>query len=210
MRWPRKVIIGPLLAIGVAATAANADLIYNGSFEIGTLSGSYTTLYAGSTNISGWTVDTGSIDYIGSYWQASQGSRSIDMNGYYQAGAITVAQSLATVAGQQYRVTFDMAGNPDHGGQVKSLQVSAAGQSAAYTFDTTGKSRSNMGWVTKTFDFVAAGPATTLSFASLMPTPEAWGPALDNVRMEAVPAPGAAFLGVIGLGLVGWVRRRLA
>jgi choice-of-anchor C domain-containing protein len=180
------------------ATPGMADLIYNGSFELGTNPGSYTTVYAGGTNITGWTVTSGSVDYIGTYWDASDQDRSLDMNGAYQAGAIA-STSFATTTGAWYEIAFDMAGNPDVQG-VKNLRVSAANSYKDYTFNTTGKTKTNMGWVTETFTFKAIGTSTTLQFASLNPTPDAWGPALDNVRGYMVPLPGALIL--LGAGLV--------
>lgn len=33
---------------------------------------------------------------------------------------------------------------------------------------------------------------------------------IDNLQVRAVPAPGAAFLGVVGIGLVGWSRKLFA
>jgi hypothetical protein len=67
--------------IGFSAGTAKADIL-NGSFEFGSFSGpSFDTLSGGSTAINGWTVGGDSIDWIGSYWQPGDGSRSIDLSG---------------------------------------------------------------------------------------------------------------------------------
>ena len=91
---------------------------YNGSFEAASVipGGGFVTLKEGSTDITGWTVIgtvnyAYSIDYIGGYWQAAEGYRSVDLNGTSDRGG--VQQALATVAGQRYEVRFAMSGNPD-------------------------------------------------------------------------------------------------
>jgi choice-of-anchor C domain-containing protein len=183
----KRILLTAATTIGVVAaiigtTASALAPLTNGSFETGTDPGSYATLSAGdSTTINGWTVSTGSVDYIGNYWQAADGARSIDLSGN-TAGAIQT--TIPTVAGHDYTVTFDLAGNPDGGPAVKTLKVTTnAGASSAktYTFDTTGKSISAMGWTGKTYTFTAPSSNTTVTFASQDNT--AYGPALDNVAV---------------------------
>jgi choice-of-anchor C domain-containing protein len=203
--------------VAIAPGASQADLIQNGSFELGVSPGSHTTLGVGSTDITGWTVvgaglEAGeNIDYIGTTWVASDGGRSLDLNGYYKTGGIE--QGFDTTIGQAYRVTFDMAGNPDKGPTIKTMQVSAIGAATQFddfSFDITGKTRSAMGWTTMEWTFVADAAYTTLQFMSTVTgnNVDAWGPALDNVCVSAVPVPGAALLGTIGLGLARWKLRR--
>jgi choice-of-anchor C domain-containing protein len=181
-----------------AAGAAYAGPFQNGSFEINSYSGSggYQTLGTGDTSMTGWTVTSGNVDLINTYWQAAQGNFSLDMSGD-EAGAI--AQTFDTVAGHGYDVTFDLAGNPDGGNVIKQLLVSAAGASDVYSFDTAGFSHGDMGWTLETFFFIADSSSTTLTFASLEGNP--YGPALDNVSVQDVPEPGS--VAVLGLGLLG-------
>lgn len=197
-----------VLAVLAMSSLVQADLIVNGSFEQASVDpgASFKTLGSGSTAITGWTVGGSGIDYIGGYWTAADGARSIDLS----AGTTgkMVAQSFATTIDKYYEVTFAMAGNPAGDPSTKSLRVAAADQSAVFSFSTIGHTRANMGWVEYSWVFKAIGNTTELSFLSLVPT--AYGPALDNVRVEAVPAPAAALLGVFGLGLTGWVKRRFA
>ena len=191
----------PLLLF--TTNSASANLIGNGSFETGTDPGGFTTLSTGSTAIDNWTVTGGDIEYIGSYWQASDGQRSLDLNGNVP-GAI--AQTFNTTTGQSYLVTFDLAGNPDDLPLIKNMTVEAAGQSEDFNFDITGKTLSNMGWTPQSWQFTANNTQTTLEFTSL--TNSGFGPALDNVAVVPVPEPGTIIGSLTLLGLGTLSRRK--
>jgi choice-of-anchor C domain-containing protein len=205
------IIAGASISLG----AAQAASVVNGSFEDGlTDVGTFTTINAGdSTSITGWTVLTGNVDYIGSYWTAADGSRSLDLNGL-EPGSI--AQTITGLtAGQQYKITFDLAGNPAGGPDPKTLQVTASAGSSAYSFDATNTSLTNMGWVQESFTFTADGISDQLIFASTTTDnsgngtyPFAFGPALDNVSIATTPLPAALPLFAGGLGLIGLIGNR--
>ena len=181
---------------------ANAATVVNGDFETGPNPGSFTTVNAGGT-IGAWTVLSGSVDYIGTYWQPQGGSRSVDLNGNSQ-GAIE--QAIATVIGQAYEVTFWLAGNPDNGPEIKTVKVAAADANGMFTFDTFGVSRAAMGWQKYTFNFTANSTSTLLSFASQ--NQSAYGAALDTVSIAAVPEPATWAMMLFGFVLVGGAMRR--
>jgi choice-of-anchor C domain-containing protein len=156
----------------------------NGSFETGTAINEFSTLYDGDTSISGWIV-TGMVDHINGHWMASNGTQSVDLNGLSE-GAIS--QTLPTVVGATYDVTFDLSGNPysapgfTPSPSNKEMSISATGATTSiFSFDTSivGNTTSDMKWAPHNYSFVAIGTSTTLTFASLIPG--AFGPALDNV-----------------------------
>jgi choice-of-anchor C domain-containing protein len=171
-----------------SADAKEENLIVNGSFEEGPDVAIFLPLDEGSTDIKGWTVTRGQIDYIGpDCWKAADGKRSLDLHGSPGFGG--VKQAIKTKKGQRYRVTFSMAGNfddPEKREPVKLLCVRAAGKKEAFSFDTTGKTADNMGWLKKAWEFEAVADETTIEFHTLETEADKWGPALDNVRVVAV------------------------
>ena len=179
--------IGGLAAIALAGATLAFTGPTNGSFETGTYvdgGSGFEQLNAGDTSITGWTVDAGSVDWIGTYWPAQDGSMSIDMSG---VDAGTISQTIATTIGNTYTVSFFLSGNPAGLPTVKTLDVSATGgATASYTYDVTGNDLTNMNWTQETYTFLATSASTTLSFVST--TAGGFGPAIDNVVItETVP-----------------------
>lgn len=171
----------------VLAGSAYGAVFTNGSFEAGSIDpGVFTTLGTGSTTITGWTVRSAGIDYIGTYWVAQDGARSVDLSATAAGG---VEQTFDTETGVHYTVTFYFAGNPTGcGAAVKGMDVGATGNpSQHYTFDVTGHTQASMGWRKETYAFVAAGTSTTLFFQSTENS--GCGPAVDNVSMVTHPVP---------------------
>ena len=192
------VVLGTLL---FSTFVLNGSPFANGNFETGTgaciTATSFITLNSGTNCISNWSVSLGSIEYIHNYWQADDGTHSLDLNGAVRGA---VQQTFDTVANSRYQVSFGMASNIDGGPVIKSLTVSAAGQFQIFTFNGTGKTHANMGWVTDNFFFIANSASTTLSFTSNVLL-GGFGPALDAVSVAAAPIPEPASAGLLAAGV---------
>jgi choice-of-anchor C domain-containing protein len=183
-----------------------AATFMNGSFEAGIHpSDEFITLYPGDTSIHHWDiVGENSVDYIGSFWNASDGKMSLDMSGL---GAGSIEQTFGTMPNVMYKVTFDIAGSPNTSPSVKKLEATInSGEgvlSEVFSFDTTGHSSDDMGWLTEELFFTAEGSTSTLRFTSLTNNP--FGPALDNVTVSVVPLPLASVFMLSGLlGIAGF------
>ena len=185
-----------VIAVSVVNAQGASSLIVNGGFEEGPAVGAFLNLPAGDTSLPGWVVTGEGVDYVGpAYWISSRSARAIDLDGsarsrktppYVQGG---IAQTFPTTVGTRYRVTFDLAGNPNQLPKVKPLRVSAAGETVDFTFDATGKTGRNMGWTPKSWTFTATSASTTLEFRSLTVSPQTgFGAAIDNVVVIAEPA----------------------
>lgn len=200
-----KLIFAAAACVLGMASASNAVTIINGSFETQSpkFIGGYTTLGTTSTDLTGWTIDSGNIDLINTYWNAQDGNYSVDMDG---GVAGTISQTVTgLVSGAFYQVSFWLAGNPDTRYD-KTISAGTDEGSSAFTFLQAGHFAGSMGWQLFSFNFQAASTSTKLTFASL--TPEAWGPALDNVSITTVPLPAGAPLLLVGVAGVAALRRR--
>ena len=189
------IVFGASAAIALAGVTLAFSGLTNGDFETGAYAdggSGFEQLNAGDTSLDGWTVDSGSVDWIGSYWPAEHGTMSIDLSG---ADAGTISQTFATTIGNTYTVSFALSGNPAGEPVVKTLDVTATGATpASYTFDSSVNTLTDMTWTTETYSFLATSASTTLSFVST--TPGAYGPALDDVVVsEKVPTKDECKLG---------------
>ena len=206
----RKFLVA-MAATVMMSSAANASLLVNGSFEQGTPqpgSGGFDTLGSGSNAVTGWTVSSGSVDWINGYWQAQDGTHSIDLAGNVP-GAIE--QTFETVVGGVYSVNYWLSGNPDGGsvgkdGVVAAINGAIVDASSSIT-GIKGPSHENMEYSLKNFTFTASGTSTTLRFSSAE-NAGAFGAVLDNVSVSAVPEPATWAMMLVGFGVVGASMRR--
>ena len=143
-----------------------------------------------------WQVLSGSVEVLGAdtnvtspqsagpfQWIPYEGTQSLDLDGVSPG---TIQQNIPTVAGQQYTLTFALAGNPGQN-PTKTVQVTAGASSQTFTFDITGKTPTNMGWTLETMVFTATGATTGVTFASLDDSSISAGPALDAISVVANP-----------------------
>jgi hypothetical protein len=112
----------------------------------------------------------------------------VDLNGNEKA---SISQTIPTVVGATYNVSFSLSGNPDGGPTLKELKVSATngGTDAFYAYDTAteGTTLGDMKWTTKSYSFVATDTSSKITFASQIEG--AYGPVIDGVSIAEVLPP---------------------
>jgi choice-of-anchor C domain-containing protein len=146
------------------------------------------TVYGQYEGFEDWVVMQGDVRQVRDGWAAAGGRQFLLLN---ETGPGSVAQSVHTTTGQAYLIRFAMAGDPRGGPAEKDMQVTWDGHPVGgiQTFDTTGRTQSEMGWQGRAFLVQAASGLTDLGFESR--TAGANGPALDAASAAPV-APGDA------------------
>lgn len=172
-------------------------------------------LEAGS-GLTGWTINSGSINLVHGGWASHSGDQSIDLAGDTE-GRISQTITTADLAGT-YNLQFWLAGNPFTQGK-KVLKVYWDGNevtptTGSLTFDTTGKSFTNMGWTLVTISGLKATKTTTeLVFEQGATDDSRCGVALDDISVvdpivepptpapefPSVALPVAFLIGFIGI-----------
>src|SRR5262249_44316549 len=134
---------GPIQAHFWISVLFAQEVVVNGSFESGVDPGMGTQLNSpDSTTITGWTVDSGNVDYIGgNRWTAGDGARCLDLSGV-NAGSIKQTLSSLNI-GQLYRLTFLMAGNNEQDPGLKQMRVHIGSYTQDFQFNSSGHSTNN-------------------------------------------------------------------
>ena len=171
------------------------------------------------TGFTNWTVSNGSVDLIGfsgvgdSYWDLLPGNGLyLDMDGSnWDAGKIT-SIPLSLEAGD-YVLRFEVAGNQRSYGSDSILAQVGDGSLLNETISLSDSDDFMSISISFTVD---SATTTSISFEGI--GGDNVGLLLDNVCLlyndmsnpggSVVPAPGAVLLGGIGIGIVGWLRRR--
>jgi choice-of-anchor C domain-containing protein len=179
-----------IAGFGAGMASALGPVITNPGFEDPVVPPGGPGYIFDTTTLTGWTVSAGNIDILASsYWQPHSGNQSIDL---YGCLAGTIYQAITTTAGQPYVLSYWVAGNADSAGiRTSTVKVgSTVGGSDLATqnesFDTTGKTKTAMGWELRSLNFTAVSTTSYIQFNDTS-TSTCQGIALDDISVDIVP-----------------------
>jgi hypothetical protein len=223
----KMMVLTALAGAFLGSESAQANLVNNGSFADTNLTWTDNTgqggdlVSPGSNTIPGWTVSTGTNAILwantpNSYngITNSPGNTStffLDLTGNADSPPYGgVSQSIVTIAGDTYSLTFDLGSSSVYGVQDG---ITATAGNASQTFTSTNSGTDNNYWETETLNFTASGASTLIDFVGASGHADI---GLDNVDVEqtgvsAVPEPSTwamMILGFCGLGFMAYRRKQ--
>jgi len=201
-----------LLLLGLAAVAApaSANLLINGDFEA---SSSPTITPPGWTNIG---HQEGVIAYSAFGTPAYDGQYYYDIGGFgspLPALGAGIQQTVGTVAGEWYSLTFGYSGENASAGIITVLDVMIGAVLTQYTIVADGSGVFRKPFTTTSFNYLATGPSTTIAFTVSSSTNLGNNdPLIDRVIFEGaeavIPEPATWAMLIAGFGMIGAVARR--
>ena len=208
----KKTAIAAAALFSTLSAFASGNLVVDGSFEDQALAANTWNVYS---SINGWTATTGSIEVRNAVAGTAQdGVNFVELDANFNS---VMQQTLATVAGQAYTLSFWYSSRPvsAYNGAFPGNTVPAgsngldfnvgAGDVSVYLADENDDPDNN--WALYTTTFTATGASTTLSFTATG-TSDSYGTSLDNVMLTAVPEPGQVSLMAAGLLIMAGLAHR--
>ncbi|MEO0328859.1 MAG: choice-of-anchor C family protein, partial [Pseudomonadota bacterium] len=169
----------------ITLPAANPNLVANGGFENGPDGvGGVTQIGAGdSSTLPNWTVVSGAIDLVTEFSVigAPEGDHVVDLNGNSILGSLT--QTISTVIGETYVLTFQMSGDPLDGDTQKDVRVLVDGISTEFSHTQSGV-RDPLTTTTHELFFTATSTNTSLIFQSIDTDNLNSGAYIDDVQVR--------------------------
>ncbi len=157
------------------------NLLVNGSFERrdGTPPNpNIDTLQPGENDLIGWEIVDGPVDVIGPQrWLPAHGSFCLDLDG-------GVRQTVSTMPGEVYVLSFRLAGNVEAPPTEKTLRVRIDDLEKDFQFNALGHTRTRMGWTIGQLEFTAARHDTVITLLNAKPNAQSSGVALDRVDLR--------------------------
>lgn len=204
-----------IFVLSICVSNSTYAQLVNGSFESGSFvpdGNNVMSLPVASTVMTGWTTFSAELVWARidnpNVSPPSDGNFFLDLTGYHDSSPYGgVQQSVTTLSGNPYRLTFDLGvhnGNPLYIGPI-TVRVAATGNAFQdFTYNPGGNT---VQWGTFNYDFTATGTSTEVSFLGIS-TAGTQYIGLDNVSLTvAVPEPASwAMLGFVTLAIGVWFK----
>jgi hypothetical protein len=203
LSWAFTSLIASGVCIG-GDPAHAINLVTNGSFEADAISDNS---FARLSSLTGWTVHPNPVDVIRDPfrgWTSQNGSQFVEMDSFANT---QISQTISSLSiGQAYNFSFYYSPRADFATET-SLPASTLGLNvslgATQIFALAQQGGPSMNWQKYNYQFTATSTSQTIFFVGAG-TSDGYGAFLDNVSVEAVPAP----LPILGSGAaLGYFRR---
>lgn len=201
MHLARPLAVLTALLLAGSAYATPIEMISNGGFESSSLQNGTWTV---ASSIDGWKTDTKGVEVRNNIaGSAFDGKNFVELD---TTGNSWISQTLATTASAHYSLQFAYA--PREGISALSNGIEVFWNDVSQGV-FTGQGGNGNQWRVYELDLMAASNSSTLKFAAVGLS-DSYGGSLDHVSLTAVPEPASMATMLLGLGMLGFARRKFS